>query len=212
MSLLTKLFHFVVVMSSKHNIDSSHGISHSMNVLHFTKGIYDLELKKNVNLIDHERVIYVSAILHDMCDKKYMKEEEGIQEIESFLQEKIWPSEIDAVKSIISTMSYSKVKINGFPDLGVYQDAYHIVREADLLAAYDFDRCMHYRLAKSMLSIEDTYKDACDLFEKRMFRHEPDGLFLTQYSKSNYKTLHDASIQQMHRWRVLINNPRLKVM
>ena len=212
MSLLTKLFHFVVMMSSKHNIDSSHGITHSMNVLHFTQGIYDLEVKKNVNLIDHERIIYVSAILHDMCDKKYMKEDEGIQEIDSFLQETILPWEIDAVKSIISTMSYSKVKVNGFPDLGVYQDAYHVVREADLLAAYDFDRCMQYRLEKSMLTIEDTYKDACDLFEKRMLRHESDGLFLTQYSKENYKVLHDTSIQQISRWRRFIHNPRLKVM
>jgi hypothetical protein len=182
-----------------------------MNVLHFTKEIYDLEAGKKKELVEHERIVYVSAIVHDMCDKKYMKEDEGIKEIEAFLQEKIWDWEIDAVKQIISTMSYSKVKSSGFPELGVYQDAYHIVREADLLAAYDFDRCMYYRLAKTMFSIEDTYQDACDLFEKRMFRHEPDGLFLTQYSKENYKMLQDSSLQQIVRWRSLINNPRLKL-
>ena len=35
---------------------------------------------------------------------------------------------------------------NGFPDMGEYQTAYNIVREADLLCAYDFDRCMIYQM------------------------------------------------------------------
>ena len=77
-----------------------------------------------------------------MCDKKYMDEKEGIKEIEKFLESKLSDDEINIILSIITTMSYSTVKANGYPDLGFYQTAYHIVREADLLSAYNFDRCV----------------------------------------------------------------------
>jgi len=213
MSLLTKLFHFVMIMSSKYNIDSSHGLLHSMNVLHYTKSIYDMEAISNENVKHYERVIYVSAILHDMCDKKYMDEEKGIQEIESFLQEKIWDWEICSVKNIISTMSYSKVKVSGFPDLGELQYAYNIVREADLLSAYDFDRCMAYRLTKTpTANVEDTYREACELFENRVFKHESDGLLFTQYAKTHHDFLKHNAQQQMYRWRSVIHNPKFSMM
>lgn len=212
MSLLTKLFHYVMFCSTKHNIDSSHGLAHSMNVLHFAKNIYDLELVKNKNLIKQEKVIFISAILHDMCDKKYMNETEGVKDIVHFLrEEKVEPWEINAVKDIITTMSYSKVKVSGFPDLGEFQNTYHIVREADLLAAYDFDRCLAYRLEKSKSSIEETYEEACELFENRIFKHDNDKLFLTQYAKDNHAFLHTRSLEQISRWKSVINTSRLKI-
>lgn len=213
MSLLTKLFHFVMMITSKYNIDSSHGLSHSMNILHYTKSIYDVEAVNNEDIQHYERVIYVSAILHDMCDKKYMDEEEGIKEIEVFLQDKIFDWEICCVKNIISKMSYSKVKACGFPDLGELQKAYNIVREADLLSAYDFDRCMCYRLTKSPnVSIEDTYKEACELFENRVFKHQSDGLLFTQYARLNHEKLKLGSLQQISRWRSMIHNSKFNTM
>jgi hypothetical protein len=213
MSLLTKLFQFVMMMVSRYNIDSSHGLSHSMNILHFTKNIYDMEVMRNENIRRYERVIYVSAIIHDMCDKKYMDEGEGIREIENFLKEKIFDWEICSIKNIISTMSYSKVKSQGFPDLGELQPAYNIVREADLLSAYDFDRCMSYRLTKTpTATVEDTYKEACELFENRVFKHESDGLLFTQYAKNHHEHLKFGSLQQMSRWRSIIHNPKFSMM
>ena len=209
MSLLTKLFKFVMYTSAKYNIDSSHGLAHSMNILHFTKNIYDGELYIKPFLREQEHIIYISAILHDMCDKKYMKEQEGIAEIETFLQNKIHNSEIDVIKNIISTMSYSKVKVNGFPQLGIYQDAYHIVREADLLTAYDFDRCMCYRLNNSTFNVEQTFEEACALFDRRVFKHDSDGLLLTKYAKENHLVLQDNAIEQMNRWKTFIKNPTL---
>ena len=53
---------------------------------------------------------------------------------------------MDVIGDIIGSMSYSKVKKNGFPELGDYQTEYNIVREADLLAAYDIDRAIIYRI------------------------------------------------------------------
>ena len=82
MTLLSKLFKFVIFTSMKYNIDDSHGITHSMNVLQNAHNIYENELPENPELYKMQNIIYVSSILHDMCDKKYMIETEGISNIQ----------------------------------------------------------------------------------------------------------------------------------
>ena len=139
MKLLTEIINFIIFMCVKYSIDESHGILHSMKVLEYATKIYESELEKKPSIKDHESIIYTSALLHDVCDKKYLNEDEGISHIKQFLTNKVSDKEILIIIKIIQTMSYSKVKIHGFPDLGEYQLAYHIVREADLLTAYDFD-------------------------------------------------------------------------
>ena len=101
-------------------------------------------------------------------------------------------------------MSYSYVKKNGFPDMKEYQTAYNIVREADLLCAYDFDRCMIYQMYNKNYSLDDAYKDAITLFEVRMFKHYDDGLLLTEYAKNNYKMMEQASKLQIGQWKKLL--------
>jgi len=211
MSLLTKLFNYILLTTKKYGIDESHGMSHSMNVLHFANNIYEAEIQNYPILETHERIIYVSAIIHDMCDKKYMDEDEGLYNIGCFLNDKIEPSEIDAVKRIVRTMSYSKVKKNGFPDLQEYQMAYHVVREADLLSAYDFDRCMLYNIHhnkhnKNSENIEmiNAFSDAHELFHKRVFKHEDDSLLITDYSKAMHKELSLLAHTRINTWKKMI--------
>lgn len=207
MSLLNKLFSFVILTTKKYSIDESHGISHAMDILHFASIIYKNEIMKTPLLKNNERIIYVSAILHDMCDKKYMSEKEGIESIEEFLKEKIPRNEIDITKKIISTMSYSTVKKNGFPDLQEYQLAYHIVREADLLCAYDFDRAMIYNIHKTDGNITTAFDDSEKIFNTRVLKHFDDNLFITDTSKQNALVLQTQSLIRMNSWRVLIKNP-----
>ena len=207
-NLLNALFHFVMLMTAKHKIDDSHGVKHSMDVLHFAKNIYDSEVLKNTCLREpeQERVIYISAVVHDMCDKKYMDESVGIAEIRDFLQgtRLVENHEIDAVEKIISTMSYSTVKKRGFPDLGKYQHAYHIVREADLLSAYDFDRCMVYGMEKQHNNLHDAYLHARELFHNRILKYDRDELFFTDYSKQCSKSLYTRAIRRMSVWKKII--------
>jgi HD superfamily phosphodiesterase len=209
MLLLSKLLQFVLFTSHKYSIDESHGIGHSMDVLHFAHNIYESEVQINPFLKKHENIIYVSAIIHDMCDKKYMNQDDGIFEIEKFLQKKLPVNEIDAVKQIISTMSYSYVKKNGFPILGEYQHAYHIVREADLLTAYDFDRCMAYKLHLNGGDIDDAFEDSLDLFNHRVLQHNKDNLFLTDYSLLKSRELHMQSLQRIQNWKQILKKPHL---
>jgi len=210
-TLISKLMQFVLLSTAKYGIDESHGVSHSMNILHYAHKIYNSELPKLPNLKNYERTIYVSAIAHDMCDKKYMQEEEGIKRIEDFLQEQITKEEIDTTKLIISTMSYSKVKKNGFPNIEdpLKKSAYHIVRESDLLTAYDFDRSILYHMHQSKADINQAYKNAYELFENRIFRHEDDGLLLTDFSKNEALILKTNAMHRIQTWKTLLKNPIL---
>lgn len=206
MNLLTNLIKFIIITIRKYNIDESHGLSHSLNVLYNAYNIYSSELPKNSFLKDQERVILVSTLVHDMCDKKYMSQDDGINEIELFLNTKISQEEIEVTKKIISTMSYSTVKKNGFPELNNYQLAYNIVREADLLAAIDFDRCMVYDLFTRTGNINDAYENALKLFEVRVLKHEEDNLYITEYSKNQDKILKQLAIQRINSWNKIINS------
>jgi len=210
MTLLSKLFHFVLLTSQKYNIDESHGLSHSMNVLRFASEIYESEVNAHPILKQHEKIIYVSAALHDMCDKKYMDQDQGIREIEEFLSEnKMTPLDVNVVKLIVSTMSYSTVKKNGFPNLGPYRRAYHVVREADLLSAYDFERCMIYNMHRQNGDLDEAFKDAMHIFDIRVMKHNEDGLFITNYARQKSLELEAQSLNQIASWKKLVKNPVL---
>jgi hypothetical protein len=94
-------------------------------------------------------------------------------------------------------MSYSKVKQNGFPNLNEYQLAYHIVREADLLAAYDVDRTIMYGMIMEKLSYCNAVTRAIGLFDARVLKYREDDLFITDTSKVLSSTLHKKAIHDI---------------
>lgn len=210
MKLLSILFDYVLITISKYNIDESHGLSHAMNSLTYANSIFETEIIDKPEIKDHEKIIYVSSVLHDMCDKKYMDQKEGIKDISKFISSfdhdnSLKSNEIEIVENIIGTMSYSYVKQNGFPDHGEYQTAYNIVREADLLCAYDFDRCMMYNLfTHENSNIDNAFCEANNLFEKRMFKHYDDGLFTTKYALHHYPSLELGAHNRISHWRRLL--------
>jgi hypothetical protein len=194
-------------LTSLHNgIDESHSVGHALNVLHNVHEIYTASLPIYPYLKEHEPVIYTAAIVHDMCDGKYVNKQEGIQKINDVLYCKLKPQEIETIKHIISTMSYSVVKRDGFPTLGKYQMAYHIVREADLLAAYDFDRAIIYHMNKSNGDFINSYENAIAIFNSRVLRHHEDALFITDYSKEKGLELKFKALMQMDHWKKIIDS------
>ena len=205
MEIFNELFDFILATSRIYGIDESHDISHSMKVLHLAHDIYTSQLLITPEINSHKNIIYISAVLHDMCDKKYMNESEGIKTIREHIRLITTPEENDIIVRIIQTMSYSTVKKNGFPDLGVYQTAYHIVREADLLSAYDFDRAIIYDMKVNRKTFEEAYKHALNIFNIRIFKHAQDNLFTTEYAKTHYQSLHSQAIQQIDTWKNIID-------
>jgi hypothetical protein len=182
-NLINSGFKYVVDNSEIYKIDESHALKHSMEVYGFAKKIFENEVIKTPYLEDQKRIIYMAAIGHDMCDKKYMDEKEGIIRYQTYLSDFMNSSELDVIGNIIGTMSYSKVKVNGYPDLGDYQIAYHIVRESDLLAAYDIDRCIMYAMYKNNKSYSEALIEAIELFDNRVLKMRQDNLFTTSFAK-----------------------------
>jgi len=215
MLFLTEIIQFIMYMTVKYNIDDSHGISHSFDILHFVNEIYDDECLKNPKLKEQENIIFISALLHDMCDKKYMKEDNGMREIQTFLEKldsssgSLKPLEVEMIQTIIQTMSYSKVKKQGFPDLEEYQTAYHIVRESDLLCAYDVDRSMIFHLYNETKNMDSAYECALDLFYNRVFKHEEDNLILLDTTKRLIPELKAKSLFRLNSWKKIITRPKL---
>ena len=199
-SPINQAFNYVIFACDLFKIDESHALKHSIEVYQIANKIYDYELKKNPEseLKHQKEIIGICAILHDMCDKKYMDETVGMNSIKTNLTPFISNSDMTIIESIITTMSYSKVKINGFPDLGKYQLAYHIVREADLLAAYDIDRCIIFGMYAYKISYASSLEKAIVLFKDRVLKYRRDKLFVTAYGKKKSQILHKKSKNEVH--------------
>jgi len=206
MKILSEIMKFVKFTSIQYNIDESHAVGHSMKVLFNAHQIYINNLHIYPILKAQEPIIYTSAIVHDMCDKKYITQSEGVDAINEFLTNKLDYVDILFTQKIIETMSYSTVKRQGYPILGKYQMAYHVVREADLLTSYDFDRSVIYHMYKTNGDFVQSYKNALDLFENRVFKYNSDQLFITDYSRQKSRELEKEAISQINAWKYIINS------
>lgn len=198
-NIINQAFRFVIQTSKEYYIDESHALKHSLEVFNYANNIYEDEVIKFPYLKDQREIISLSAIVHDMCDKKYLDEDKGLINMKNYMTGYLPIDELEVVSKIIQTMSYSKVKINGFPDLGDYQHAYHIVREADLLAAYDLDRCIIYRMMRHTCNYTDSLKESKDLFENRILNYRKDNLFITNYSKNKSALLHKKALVDLEK-------------
>ena len=195
--IINQSFYCVMRMSSVYKIDESHAVKHSMTVYHTVNEIYKSELPQNKFLENQQSIIFASAILHDMCDKKYIEPESGLRVIQSYMNKYITDDEFEIITKIIMSMSYSKVKQNGYANMGEYQLAYHIVREADLLAAYDIDRCIMYGMNIDKIPYSNALNRAIGLFNNRVLTYRSDDLFVTQYSKDKSAKLHQEAVENM---------------
>ena len=193
-NIINTAFECVMKITKEHEIDESHALKHSIEVFNLSCEILKSELTTNPKLEGQQNIIYCAAILHDMCDKKYMNDEEGLQRIQDYMKDVLSEHEIEIMSKIIMTMSYSKVCKNGYPDLGEYQLAYHIVREADLLTAYDIDRCVIFGMYNDKLNYMDALTRAKTLFSERVLTYISDDLFITEYSKTKSKLLHGEAL------------------
>jgi hypothetical protein len=195
--MMNQAFKCVMQLTKKYNIDESHSLKHSMEVMKLSEDTYGSEVRQNYHLKTQKNVIIAAAVLHDMCDRKYVTDESvALAEIRGFMSGFLSETEMNAVINIITTMSYSKVKKSGYPELGEYQLAYHIVREADLLAAYDIDRCTIFAMNVHNMEYGEALERARALFDERVMTYYSDGLFVTDYSKRKAYELHSKCLAE----------------
>ena len=173
---------FVRATCEKFNIDESHGPKHSERVMQIAD-----EIMKSIPEITEEQrhMAMMASALHDLCDHKYVDEEVGASLIRSWLINTVnWRSDVaDSLISIITTMSYSKLKkqvdLSGnpvYPDHGKWQISYEVARHADLLESYVVARCVIYNKHIHPDWEEDAHwSRARELFEERVFSYVKDG-------------------------------------
>lgn len=178
---MDEVFKFVETICTKYNIDESHGLKHAMGTVAWAE-----KLMTGINDISNDErnmIIYASA-LHDMCDSKYRNIEEACDEISSWLKMQGWSEDMaTSLISIVTTMSYSKLKKNFvagtpfvYPNHGPWQRAYHIARHADLLEAYRVVRCYLYSMHRKPEFTEDQlWQETQKIFDERVFKYVSDG-------------------------------------
>ena len=188
LSLVPLVENFVQNKSQYYHIDPSHDLHHSLQV----KELGCLIAKRDHHLSSRQQeILYLSCMLHDMCDAKYTPRVQAILDISNFLTKKCFVSMLthDAVMEIISSMSYSQiVRPNGkvvYPtwlltDQNGWGEVFHIVRQADLLTSYDLKRMIHYKCQKMGLVYScDIYQDIQETVKSRMSKLLEKKLFLS---------------------------------
>ncbi len=199
--MLFEVVEFIIETCKLFNIDDSHGLDHAIKTL-----LWSLRIGKDINLSYHESmIIQLSCLLHDMCDKKYMDETYGVSRIRTFLTEtlKLDPGIIERVIFIITTMSYSKVIKNGYPDFRgdlPVERCYHIVRNSDLLESYDPERCIGYHVRCG-----GTRKDGIirmfEIFDNRVLRLIDNGYINLEPAKDYALELHIKALDELAKYR-----------
>jgi hypothetical protein len=205
MDLNNFLFDFVIETCHNFNIDESHGLKHSMDVYYYSNIIFESFLKETPELEHYRDVITISSILHDMCDKKYMIEKDGIENIREKMSNKIDKDTLDLSLLIISKLSYSYIKKHGYPNMGLYQVIYDIVGDADRLASYDFERCIIYQMMRKKESYEKSFDDGVLLFENRVLKYREEKLLKTELGNKLSEKLHFDSLTRINFLRKLLN-------
>jgi hypothetical protein len=196
-TLINYAFNYVIETSKLYNIDDSHSLRHSMEVFNFANQIYNQEIIYNPELINQKNIIMCSAIIHDMCDNKYVEESKGLIHINNHFKNLIIDEDLHIINSIISTMSYSTVKKNGYPELNTFNKAFHIVREADLLAAYDVERCILYQMIHNQIDYQNSLEYVKLLFKDRILKYIENNLFTSTFSLSLAKELHIKALNKL---------------
>lgn len=204
MDQLNKIFNFVAETCTDFAIDESHGLKHSIDVYRYADQIYLSELanSNNQELVELYQIIIFSAALHDMCDYKYIGEDIGIQRIINFLSKdlKLGSEQIELICKIITSISYTKIKKVGFAqfDKPLHQLAYNIVREADLLTAYDFDRSIIYAMINKKMTWSDAINETVRYFKIRVLTQISDGLFITKFGLEQAQKLHKQTLAKIN--------------
>lgn len=200
------IINFVLLQCNKMNIDESHSLNHALDVLNVSKQIYNEEVADNPHILSQKHIIYTSALIHDTCDSKYCDEQKAKQDITTFLQENSYTEkDTEAIMNVITSMSYHKIKQYGFPNLGEYQCAFNVVREADLLTGYDLNRALLYGIHVQDHSFTGSFIESKQLYEMRMKLLIDDGHFITKYGIRMAPIKNEMMVKDMKNLEDMIN-------
>ena len=205
-NLFQNAYAFCASICRIQGIDTSHDETHMLRVANMTERLNQLCGR----LVSQEEkdVMILSAFTHDLCDHKYTDVSAGLAIIDEWLESQpISDEQRHAVCRIISTMSYSKVKVHGYPtDLGRWELAYHHIRIADLIDAYDVERCYLYQSHKHPTMTEtDKWLSVINLFEHRVLTQKDEFILpIAPYAAELVEGRHIVAAEAIQRFKKIV--------
>jgi len=182
--------------AERHNIDDSHGLLHHLVVIITSFLIYEAALEDKPELRQQLNVILMAIGVHDSFDDKYVKGEVDLKNVKNnffkLFEDDFEKKILKIVMRIINTMSYSKVMGSTKKKLGskcgIYVDAYHIVREGDLMDGVTVARCVitSFLVKARGSNVVQCFGRARNLFKDRMFAYDENMLLVNNFTKEYY--------------------------
>jgi hypothetical protein len=158
------------------------------------------------------RIIRLACLFHDLSDRKYCNTPASKKEATDAVADWLHihaRADKDAIQAIIETMSYHEVHRYGYPQLGPILRAYHHVRVADLLDAYDVRRCYMYQVEKNPeMSVEKCWSMVVELFDERVLLQR-DAYINLPYAYKLADMLHDLATVEIETHRTMLENGRI---
>ncbi len=201
---MQKMINFVNHMCEIYSIDNSHGIEHSFGTMNMAGIIVDHYLAIETTIIESltqsraSFIIKVTAFIHDMIDDKYVKDSDmfnanlSLDTLLTQLEFNLY--EISIVHCIIDNMSYSKrqkIRKTGKDiDIGKYQLALAIIRDADLINAYNADRAWQFSVNNTP-NDKNIYKTVYELMSNRVLTYH-DNEITTTIGKKLARIMHNT--------------------
>lgn len=148
------LYQYATKVLRDANFDSSHDMTHFLNVYNFAKQIISEEEGELISGLPNEiakEIILYAAFIHDVVDSKYVNSDLAVKNLKQLFAENNYDSgRADIIIYLISHMSFSKRikrKKDGLPliEPGRLHLAMSIVCDADQLDAYRIERAIAYQ-------------------------------------------------------------------
>jgi uncharacterized protein len=190
--LLSNVYDYIKTYMSHY--DASHDFSHIQRVLVLSMRIADSEtftsLSPNSNPILYDPLLIIlSALLHDVGDRKYLKPEDGdgttmVRDVLlSFGAQHLLAERVQLIASNVNysketssppqSLAHVRFLITQYPELAIVQDADRL----DAIGAVGIGRCFTFGGAKGGRGMSDSV----DHFEEKLLRIE--GLMKTRTGK-----------------------------
>lgn len=209
---LLSSYHLARHLGRQMGIDNSHNHVHSKEVLHWATEILrrlDTDERQKISNIGCLHIGHC-ALLHDLLDKKYDTELSVKDQVHLHLGQWFPAPQAQQMINVMEGISYSKTVRTGadgnrsveFPlwvrDHPEWSQVYHVVREADLLAAYNLARMVEYRRCRfPELSIDEIRADMRSLFDRRIRTMVDDGLFVHRPVADLAAVLNEIAVLRM---------------
>jgi uncharacterized protein len=161
------------VSSFMSNYDASHDYQHVQRVLGIARKIEAKEKRQNIHIEYDSELIILSALLHDIGDRKYLKPGEDGHSMarDALLRFGAEEAMANKVQTVINHVSYtSEVKdptktrqiLEQFPELGIVQDADRL----DAIGAVGIARCFAFGSAARNRSLQGSLEHFGEKLEK----------------------------------------------